>query len=295
MFKRPFKLYKINEIPKFQPSNPYILSGYRALLTANECLVSLFFLSNEFCNVWSHLVGFACFAACSIYDQAIAIDASGGGEADKKVFLVFHVACQLCMLFSAFYHTFNCHLERGVITTFLSMDLLGIISAILGCYIVGLYYILHCHSFLMKLYMLISSIVIVGSVPVVTSKRYMSSEGSFLRALHLSSIVLMGFLPIVNWLLVSDTKEISKIFPGILNLYVLLGTALCFFTTKFPEVCKPGFFDTFGHSHTLWHVMITFALLYWRRFGLNMIEHRSANQCRNNTGFNLCMFDSCIF
>ena len=279
MFKRPFKLYKISEIPNFQPSNPYILSGYRALLTAKECLVSILFLSNEFCNVWSHLLGFLCFAALSVHDQAVAIDAAGGGQADKMVFLVFHVACQLCMVFSAFYHAFNCHLHPGVVATFLSMDLLGIISAILGCYVVGLYYILYCHSSLMRSYMLVSSVVIVGSVPVVTSRKYMSPGSTFLRALHLSSVVLMGFMPIVNWLLVAGRDEISAVLPGILTLYLLLGTALCFFATKFPEVWRPGKFDTFGHSHTLWHVMVMFSLLYWRRFGLDMIEFRSANQC----------------
>ena len=132
-----------------------------------------------------------------VYDQAVAVNAAGGGQVDKIVFLDF----------SAFYHTFNCH--PGVVATFLSMDLLGIISAILRCYIVGLYYILHYHSFFMRSYMLASSVVIVSSVPVVTSKSYVAWK-------HLYPF-LAPILRLPDY--ISYTKRSSK---SICLLYILI-------------------------------------------------------------------------
>ena len=279
LFSNKIKLYNINQIPEFQSSNPYILTGYRAYLSAKQCIISVLILSNEFCNIWSHILGFLYFVYLSVYDQYKAIPERGGQSSDRLVFFVFHTGCQVCMLFSSLYHTFNCHLTFSVMQTFFSLDLLGIIIAILGSYFIGLFYGFYCHHRVLQFYMALCTLVVVVSIPLIMSKKYLSDSATKVRTAHLSSIVLMGFLPIAHWASLVHAHEFNRVFPSICYFYLYIGCAFAFYVSKFPEVCKPGCFDIFGHSHTMWHVLIACSFVYWRNFGLEMLKYRTYDQC----------------
>lgn len=279
IFAKNIQLYKFDEVPKFQQYNPYIRCGYRAYLSATDCMRSVVLWSNEFLNVWSHVFTFFVFVFLLMYDQFCNLPRYNSMMTDHIVFLIFHICCQICMLFSSAYHTFNCHLKYAVVQSWLSADLAGITAAILGCYAIGLYYGFYCHEQLRALYMCLCSMVICISMVMMLNPKYSSEEWQGIRVTHLTLICLMGFCPIFNWFYVAPTYEMKFILPRIIKFYLILGAAMFFYLFKFPERCLPGRFDFIGQSHTIWHLLISSSLLYWRSFALDLAQYRAFDQC----------------
>jgi len=278
-FGDQIRLYTIEQVPKFQQHNPFIIRGYRAYLSAKDCLRSVTIWSNEFLNVWSHVATFFFFLYLLAADQLLNIPQQNGTSTDHLVFLIFHVSCLTCMLFSSAYHTFNCHLHRQVAQSWLNADLFGITAAMLGCYAIGLYYGFYCQEALRTGYLAVSSCVICVSMFVMLIPKYSSDSWQVFRVAHLTAITLMGVCPVVNWVYVSPTYEIHLILPRIMTFYLILGVAMLFYLSRFPERVSPGRFDFIGQSHTLWHVFISLSLLYWRSFALDLVGYRTYDEC----------------
>lgn len=279
-FTENIQLYNFPDVPEVQQFNPYVLSGYRAYLLFPDCIRSVMMWSNELLNVWSHVFSFFIFTYLLMYDQLCILPDYNCAMVDHIILFIFYFCCQICMLCSSYYHTFLCHQERTVVEAALSIDLVGITTGILGCYIAGLYYSLYCYKQLRAFYMIFCPFVIFFTTGVMMSNPdYRSDSGRPLRIVHNTMIILMGICPFVNLTFIAPTSEIGYVIPGIVNFYLILAVALFFFVSKFPERCFPGRFDFIGQSHTIWHVIITLALLYFRRFILNLFEYRSNSQC----------------
>ena len=50
--KGGLRLYKIDEVPEYQRSNPFILTGYRAKINVLACVKSILAVHNETGNIW---------------------------------------------------------------------------------------------------------------------------------------------------------------------------------------------------------------------------------------------------
>ena len=83
----------------------YLFSGYRNRLNFLDCMRSLFLLHNETINIWSHLLGFAFFAALFVHDLVLVIPAvTDDGKAiitktDFLVLLILLICYQVNMFF----------------------------------------------------------------------------------------------------------------------------------------------------------------------------------------------------
>ncbi|XP_055743802.1 progestin and adipoQ receptor family member 3-like isoform X3 [Salvelinus fontinalis] len=85
---RGIRLYTYEQIPVFLRDNPYITDGYRAYLPSRLCIKSLFILSNETVNIWSHLLGFLLFFTLGIYDMASVLPATGASREDYVIYSI---------------------------------------------------------------------------------------------------------------------------------------------------------------------------------------------------------------
>lgn len=112
------RLYTYDQIPLFLKENPYITDGYRAHLPSKLCLrrwkntfislkyflmrshiswirlfpsgflCSIFILSNETVNIWSHLLGFMLFFSLGINDILSVLPASGANKEDYVIYAI---------------------------------------------------------------------------------------------------------------------------------------------------------------------------------------------------------------
>lgn len=273
------KLYKFHEVPSFQQFNPYILTGYRAFLSSKKCLWSIFVWSNESLNIWSHLLIFIYSVYLLITDEFINLPRNNAAQTDYFVFFIWHIGNQLCMALSTFYHTFNGHRSEEYCMGWFSADLAGITAAILGTWVLGLYYGFYCFDTLRNIYMVWCTVMISASMAMMFNPKYISDQWRSIRILHLSSLCVFGFIPIFHWFYVSPAAEVDLFMPHIIKFYLIQATALTLYLSKFPECFMPGTFDFIGQSHTFWHLLISYSLLHWREFGLILVEYRSKDDC----------------
>ncbi|XP_022622311.1 progestin and adipoQ receptor family member 3-like isoform X2 [Seriola dumerili] len=82
------RLYTYEQIPLFLKENPYITDGYRAHLPSKLCLKSIFILSNETVNIWSHLLGFLLFFSLGVNDLSSVLPASGANREDYVIYAI---------------------------------------------------------------------------------------------------------------------------------------------------------------------------------------------------------------
>lgn len=119
------RLYTYEQIPLFLKENPYITDGYRAHLPSKLCLrrweeywtdisifntscsldhllhvcifahtlclrfsFSIFILSNETVNIWSHLLGFLLFFSLGVNDLSTVLPASGAKREDYVIYAI---------------------------------------------------------------------------------------------------------------------------------------------------------------------------------------------------------------
>ena len=117
------------------------------------------------------------------------------------------------------------------------------------------------------------------------------------------SLVIFGFVPTIHWATVSPSSEVSLFLWQILVFYILLGTGVVFYVTKFPESKFPGFssfsfsfsfsffffffslffFFNLGHfdyilsSHQLWHMFVLVGIYWWYTFAIDIFIFRKSN------------------
>ena len=141
------RLYTFEEVPLWLQDNPGIRTGYRCYLSFEECVQSLFILSNELVNVWTHLLGFFVFIYCLLFKNEHVVFSNGGDWLDWLVITIYTVSAAFCMGSSATYHLFKCNSQTAFCHC-MKLDHLGIAMALLCTYFPGLYFCLYCDRYL---------------------------------------------------------------------------------------------------------------------------------------------------
>ncbi|KAI1257949.1 hypothetical protein MGN70_000994 [Eutypa lata] len=142
------------EIAEWQFDNKYILSGYRpAKGSYRQVFMSLTFLHNETCNVYTHLIGallLPLFATSYVWFLAGPqyLDVT---YIDYAMFVIFFCCAEICLILSVFYHLMQSH-SHVVELFWHGMDLLGIIIVIVGTFTSGIYYLFFCEPNLRKVH-----------------------------------------------------------------------------------------------------------------------------------------------
>jgi len=273
-------LYNYFEAPYYLRGNPYIKTGYRAYINFRSCLKSLFLVSNEFINVWSHLLGFVYFFYLMVFDCLVLLPQSGAGYQDYTVFCTFLGCYQVCMLFSSGYHLFCCHSEK-VYRLWFSLDLAGISLGLCGCYIASVYYAFYCQLKYQILYT--STIVILTTVSLVLQihPKFLSPKWKSKRIFLFCSMASFGLIPSTHWLLsLGWGPDIVQMFyPRIWSMYFLGLLAMMFYAFKLPERFLPGKVDYLGSSHQWWHLFVVVAFYHWHWTNVMAMQYRLAKGC----------------
>ncbi|PIO61311.1 hypothetical protein TELCIR_17167, partial [Teladorsagia circumcincta] len=198
--------YRLVTRDKLEPSmwiNQYVMRHYRPTNMTNKmCAKSVFHWTNETINIWSHLLGFIYFTYCQYEMNAYRIPLMGGHFQDHLVISLSIFGAQVCMLFSAAYHTFCCANEKKR-QKFLKLDIFGISAGLLGMYLSGIYTAFFCFQDHLEtyVYMLLSIFLITAYVPTREDFFDRKIVGSRIGYLHIiyTSIIIFGFCPTTHW------------------------------------------------------------------------------------------------
>lgn len=167
-----------DQLPAWRRDNVYIQSGYRQIRASyGHSARSLFYVHNEFVNIWSHLLGALVFCVSSAYIYyAVRPRYASATSTDVVVFACFFTGAMTCLGMSATFHTLVDHSE-AVAKWGNKLDYTGIVGLIVGSYVPALYYGFYCESKLMKLYLTLVSLTYTYTLPPSLAQSYTLSAG----------------------------------------------------------------------------------------------------------------------
>ncbi|XP_074895783.1 progestin and adipoQ receptor family member 3 isoform X2 [Buteo buteo] len=258
---RGIRLYTYEQIPVFLKDNPYITDGYRAYLPSRLCLKSLFILSNETVNIWSHLLGFLLFFTLGIYDLTAILPAAGASREDFVICSVCLFCFQVCMLCSVGYHLFCCHRSEKTSRRWMALDYAGISIGILGCYVSGVFYAFYCNNI---------------------HPSYLTQQWHRLRSIIFCSVSGYGIIPTIHWIWLNGgigASIVQEFAPRVVVMYFIAAVAFLFYISKVPERYFPGQLNYLGSSHQVWHILAVVMLYWWHQSTVYIMQYRHSKPC----------------
>ena len=187
-----------DDLPAWRRDNHFIRSGYREESNSYwRSFTSLFYVHNEFVNIWTHAVGAVVFPLVGAWlYHVIAPRYASATSADVLVFSCFFGGALLCLGMSATFHALMNHSE-DVAKWGNKLDYSGIVFLIVGSYVPALYYSLFCLPALLTVYMYAVSVVPPPPPPRLPRLPRITSRET--RTNHLQIFALGFGCGVVSW------------------------------------------------------------------------------------------------
>lgn len=251
-------LYHISEVPEWMTDNKFIHYGYRAGYNMQMCLRSVFALHNETMNVWTHLVGFFCFA---MFGVMIFLHVLKPVSLHYFIFGFMSVSCMACLGCSTVFHLFSCHYNESVCRRLHTLDYFGITCLIIGSFVPTCYLAFACEPELRWMYL--AMIGVLGSVGLVGPFYgfWTTPEFHSYKMMIYTCIVGSGVFPIIHVNFIMPPSSSAPFAMGMALELLLYLTGMLIYIFKVPERLFPGRFDVWLHSHQIWHVFVLIAAM----------------------------------
>jgi adiponectin receptor len=260
--------------------NQYIISGYRFTDSKLECLRSVFRLSNESFNIWSHTMGMFLLLGLGISAYLTHQQQSPENKAFDtwRIVIFFSAACFL-MLCSAAYHTFGCIAHSSHMASFCAVDMMGITIFITVSTLWIEHAALCCEPRLRLFFSCITGLYGAAGAFLVWYHPFTKPSSAWLRVVFFTFLGFTGLVPgfYLAWV------ESPRFALGLYGLLVkpiaptVIGSL--FYAGQIPERWFPGRFDLVGSSHNIWHIAVLASILYEFTAFQQFSEVVSVRQC----------------
>ncbi|NXC04469.1 MPRGB protein, partial [Orthonyx spaldingii] len=250
------RLLSIHQVPKSYREQG-ILFGYRPpRSSASACLLSLFQMTNETLNIWTHLVPAGYFLWLLLGRLR-----AGWDEPGARPFLAFLGTCCLYPLASSGAHTFStmsCRARHlGYCCDYAALSLYSLGSALAySAYVFPLEWV---GSTFHDFYIPMAVFNTIVSTSLSCYSRFLEAERPRLskasRTLAFVYPYLFDSIPLFYrlWRCVAGGCSEGSI-PLHLRHSLCAFLTCLIFTSRLPERLAPGTFDFIGHSHQVFHV-----------------------------------------
>lgn len=119
-------LLSYEDLPVPWRINPHILRGYRFSETKAACFKSMFRISNELVNIWSHCLGVVIVLAIALYFYPTSVNFHLSTKTDVFIAALFFFAACQCLVCSTIWHTMNSIADAQLISSLACVDYTGI-------------------------------------------------------------------------------------------------------------------------------------------------------------------------
>ncbi|XP_066557297.1 membrane progestin receptor gamma-B isoform X2 [Amia ocellicauda] len=258
------RVFSINQVPKVFHEDG-IISGYRhPCSSATDCLLSVFQLTNETLNIWTHFLPtwyFLWKLLGVLYMQDVWADCY------SWPLLVFLLSCCMYPLASSCAHTFSTMSVRARHVCFFfdygALSLYSLGSAITySAYVIPDRWV---NSSFHHYYVPVAVLNTVICTALACYSRFPEGKrprlAKVLRILAFAYPYLFDNIPVFYRIFVCAGVGCTDNASNMLHYqHVSLAFLTCFlFAMHLPERLAPGCFDYIGHSHQLFHVCAIFS------------------------------------
>ncbi|XP_074523042.1 membrane progestin receptor beta-like [Halichoeres trimaculatus] len=258
----------------------FILSGYRPVGLSWRCyILSLFQIHNETVNVWSHLLA----AICVVMRFMVFTILQGGGflgvrlqgpegqgfsvDASSLPLVLYVLSAITYLSCSAAAHLFQSHSEEAHYSLFF-LDYVGVAVHQYGC---ALALFLYSSDFAWTQSMLgqvfLPAAALLAWLSCTTCcyaklcfRRPYPLHRKLCQVVPLGVAYLLDISPVAHRLMFHRWTNNPALQLHFLQVVLFLLSAF-FFSCPIPEFFHPGSFDVIGHSHQLFHILLSFCTL----------------------------------
>ncbi|KAK5996103.1 putative C30D11.11-like protein [Cladobotryum mycophilum] len=278
------------EIPSPWRNNHFIRRGYRFTPSLIKTALSLFYLSNETINIWTHLIPVFLvlrYPLCIIPVFETFRDGGLGRSLDAYVALTYFVTGAASMICSSAWHSARCSSRVRLMSSFVSVDIMSISLILTAFNILFLHVAFYQQPYIRGGYIMSSLVWLIAGLLLPWTNAFRPANiapwkivpttwplaRSWNRVLFFSGLGAQGIvLPALHSLRLNGWEQTAEIYDFVWPVSVPIFVGALVYATKFPERLWPGRFDFIGCSHNIWHVMTAITCLNGCRVMHDMFE-----------------------
>ncbi|KAI8632168.1 HlyIII-domain-containing protein [Xylariaceae sp. FL1651] len=257
-------LLKYDELPVPWRVNPHILKGYRFSDSKIECVRSIFGVSNETVNIWSHVLGLVLVLSVAFYFYPTSANFSLYSKTDVFIAAVFFFAACKCLVCSTIWHTMNCVADQTLMERFACIDYTGISLLIAASIMTTEYTVFYCEPVSRWIYMTATAVLGIAGTVLPWHPTFNGQEMAWLRVGFFVGLGATGFMPIFQIVLTRGPAWAYQFYTdsNLMKSLLVYVLGACVYASKVPERWFPGAFDFFGNAHNLWHLAVLGGIIY---------------------------------
>lgn len=250
------------DLPEPWKCNPHILRGYRFNTTPSECVRSLFGISNELFNIWSHLLGFLIVLGLAFYIYPSGASFSSSSKSDIFVAAIFFAAACKCLVCSTLWHTMASISNQHVMERFACVDYTGISLLVATSSLTITYTAFYCEPVSRWTYMTTTTILGICGTIAPWHPTFNRMDFAWLRVLFYVALGMTGVFPVFQLAATRGLTAAIYFYAPITKSVLVYITGAILYASKVPERWCPGAFDYVGGSHNIWHVAVLCGILF---------------------------------
>jgi adiponectin receptor len=259
---RQHGLLRYEDLPVPWRINPHIISGYRFSETKLGCLRSVFGISNELVNIWSHGLGLLLVLSVAFYFYPTSVNFHLSTKTDVAVAAVFFFAACQCLVCSTIWHTMNSIADAQLVSCFACVDYTGISLLVAASIMTTEYTVFYCEPISRWIYLIITALLGIGGVVLAWHPRFNGEDMAWARVAFYVGLGATGFIPMVQISLSRGAWFVWEFYSPIAKSLVVYVAGACVYASKVPECWFPGMFDYIGGSHNLWHIAVLGGIMF---------------------------------
>jgi adiponectin receptor len=259
---REHGLIKYEDLPEPWKVNPHIIKGYRFTESKVDCVRSVLYISNEFVNIWSHVIGLFIVLAIAFYFYPTSVNFSLSSNTDIFIAAVFFFAACKCLVCSTMWHTMNSIAEQTLMERFACVDYTGISLLIATSIMTTEYTAFYCEPISRWTYMLMTATLGIGGVILPWHPTFNRQDMQWARVAFYVSLGATGLLPVIELNLTRGAEWSYYFYAPVLKSAAVYLCGAIVYASQIPERWWPGGFDYIGGSHNLWHFAVLGGILF---------------------------------
>lgn len=259
---RKHGLITYSDLPDPWRCNPHILKGYRFSATPTDCVRSLFGMSNEFFNIWSHLLGFLIVLGMAFYIYPASASFSSSSKSDIFVAAIFFTAACKCLVCSTMWHTFSSISHQATMERFACVDYTGISLLVATSILTTEYTAFYCEPVSRWTYMTATTLLGICGTIAPWHPTFNRNDLAWLRVVFYVTLGATGFVPVFQLAWTRGLPWAIYFYAPIAKSIIVYLVGAIMYAAKVPERWCPGAFDYIGGSHNIWHVAVLGGILF---------------------------------
>jgi adiponectin receptor len=255
-------LIRYEDLPIPWRVNPHIVKGYRFKESKIECVHSMFGISNELVNIWSHAIGLMIVLAIAFYFYPTSVNFSNSTNTDVFIAAVFFFAACKCLVCSTMWHTMNSVADQTLMERFACVDYTGISLLIAASIMTTEYTAFYCEPLSRWVYLTATATLGIGGVILPWHPTFNRADMAWARVAFYVTLGATGFAPVLQLNLTRGGAWAWEFYAPIAKSITVYLLGAIVYASQVPERWFPGAFDYIGGSHNLWHIAVLGGILF---------------------------------